>query len=68
MVMQDLPGIFADQQNKDRLREPKEFSPGKDKYVQVHGSAYDIIKTCQIICEKMKYDPEKIEFTLNRTK
>lgn len=64
LVMQDLPGIFADQQNKDRLREPKEFSPGKGKYVQVHGSADDIIKTCQKICEKMNYDPEKIEFTL----
>ena len=39
-----------------------------NKYIEVNKSAQNIIKTCQIICEKMKYDPEKIEFTLSRTK
>ena len=62
MVMQDLPDIFADQQNKDRLIKSKEFSLGK--YVEVNKSADDIIKTCQKICEKMNYEPEKIEFTI----
>jgi uncharacterized protein with ParB-like and HNH nuclease domain len=62
MVMQDLPGIFADQQNKDRLRKSGEFSPGKYK------STDDTIKTCKKICKKMNYDLEKIEFTLINNK
>ncbi len=66
LVMQDLPDVFANQQNKERLRTYKEFKP--NKYIEVNKSAQNIIKTCQIICEKMKYDPEKIEFTLSRTK
>ena len=63
LVMQDLPNIFANQQNKDRLRAYKEFKP--HKYVEVNKSAQNIIETCQKICEKMNYDPEKIEFIIS---
>ena len=66
LVMQDLPNVFANQQNKERLRTYKEFKP--NKYIQVHNNTQNTIKTCQKICEKMNYDPEKIEFTLSRTK
>ena len=63
LIMQDLPDVFANQQNKDRLREYKEFKP--HKYVEVNKSAQNIIETCQKICEKMNYDPEKIEFIIS---
>ncbi len=62
LVMQDLPDVFANQQNKERLRAYREFKP--NKYIEVNKSAQNIIETCQKICEKMNYDLEKIEFTL----
>lgn len=62
LVMQDLPDVFANQQNKERLRAYREFKP--NKYIEVNKSAQNIIETCQKICEKMNYDPDKIEFTL----
>ncbi len=62
VIMQSLPDIFASQQNKNKLRNAKEFD--HNKYVETNKSANEIIKTCQIICEKMNYDPEKILFTI----
>jgi uncharacterized protein with ParB-like and HNH nuclease domain len=62
VIMQSLPDIFASQQNKNKLRNATEFD--HNKYVETNKSANDIIKTCQIICEKMNYDPEKISFTI----
>lgn len=62
VIMQSLPDIFTSQQNKNKLRNATEFD--HNKYVETNKSANDIIKTCQIICEKMNYDPEKISFTL----
>ena len=62
VIMQSLPDIFASQQNKNKLRNAKEFD--HNKYVETNKSANEIIKTCQIICEKMNYDPEKISFTI----
>jgi len=61
VIMQSLPDIFASQQN-NKLRNASEFD--HNKYVETNKSANDIIKTCQIICEKMNYDPEKISFTI----
>ena len=58
MVMQDLPLIFANENNKNNLREPQDFAT-KTNY-----SAKKTLQTCQIICKKMNYDPDKIEFTL----
>jgi len=62
MIMQDLPLIFANENNKNNLREPQDFST--NKYVETNHPAQKILKTCKEICEKMNYDPEKIEFTL----
>ena len=62
VIMQSLPDIFTSQQNKNKLRNATEFD--HNKYVETNKSANDIIKTCQIICEKINYDPEKISFTL----
>lgn len=62
VIMQSLPDIFTSQQNKNKLRNAAEFD--HNKYVETNKSANDIIKTCQEICKKMNYDPEKISFTL----
>ncbi len=62
VIMQSLPDIFTSQQNKNKLRNATEFD--HNKYVETNKSANDIIKTCQEICKKMNYDPEKISFTL----
>jgi len=61
VIMQSLPDIFASQQN-NKLRNASEFD--HNKYVETNKSANDIIKTCQIICEKINYDLEKISFTI----
>ena len=66
MVMQDLPLIFANENNKNNLREPQDFAT--NKYVETNYSAQKILQTCQIICKKMNYDPEKIEFIAVLTK
>jgi uncharacterized protein with ParB-like and HNH nuclease domain len=60
VIMQSLPKVFSFQQ--DKLRGAAEFD--HNKYVQTHSSTDTKIENCKTICEKMNYDPEKIQFTV----
>jgi len=60
VIMQSLPKVFSFQQ--DKLRGVAEFD--HNKYVKTNSSTDKKIENCKTICEKMNYDPEKIQFTV----